>query len=111
MTREQKLAKIWTNTHRDFKGTTAGVKTIMINRNGTTLVALNDLTDAEIASHLPKKVLDAEAARLASIATENNPISVMKLGELSNTVLKAIKGGKSDDEAVAAGKEFIASLA
>lgn len=112
MTREQKLAKVWTNTHRDFKGTMNGVKTILVNRGGgTTLIDLDSLTDAEIASHLPKKILEAEADRLSQRACVDNPISILKLGDLHRTVLKAIKEGRSDDDAVAAGREFIASLA
>lgn len=50
------LRAIWARTHRDFKGSFAGERTIMIMRNGgTTLVRLHDLTDDEIARLLPKK--------------------------------------------------------
>lgn len=59
MTREQKLAAIWRTTHRDFKGTLPdGTKTILVYRNGTTLVGLNNLTDAEIEDRLPKQKRD-----------------------------------------------------
>jgi hypothetical protein len=54
VTREQKLALVWKNTHSDFKGTHEGVKTIMVYRQGTRLVPLDNLTDAEIADRLPK---------------------------------------------------------
>jgi hypothetical protein len=55
MTREQQLKKIYATTHRDFKGNINGVKTIMVCRQGgTCIVALSDLTDAEIADRLPK---------------------------------------------------------
>lgn len=54
MTRDQKLRAIWKNKHRDFKGTMDGVKTILVYRNGTTLVPLDDLTDAEIERLMPK---------------------------------------------------------
>jgi len=54
MTRKQKLAAVWRTTHRDYKGTIDGVRSIMVLRGGTTLVALDDLTDAEIESRLPK---------------------------------------------------------
>lgn len=55
--RAKALRAIWASTHRDFKGTFAGERTIMIMRNGgTTLVRLHDLTDDEIARHLPRKV-------------------------------------------------------
>jgi hypothetical protein len=51
------LKVIWSRTHRDFKGTFAGERTIMIMRNGgTTLVRLHDLTDDEIARLMPRKV-------------------------------------------------------
>ena len=55
MTREQKLKLVWKNTHNDFRGKIDGVKTILVYRNGTTLVALNDLTDKEINDKLPKE--------------------------------------------------------
>jgi hypothetical protein len=56
MTREQKLAAVWRNTHCDFKGTYEGVRTIMVCRRdlGTCLVALDDLSDKEIDDRLPK---------------------------------------------------------
>lgn len=63
MTREQKLAMIYRHTHSDFKGRAEatelwpadkiGSPTILIYRNGTTIVLLDDLTDAEIADRLP----------------------------------------------------------
>lgn len=55
MSRNEKLRLIWRSTHRDFKGTIDGMKTILVYRNGTCLVALDDLTDEEIAKLLPKK--------------------------------------------------------
>lgn len=55
MTREQKLAIVYRTTHKDYKGKIGDTKTIMVYRNGTFLVALNDLTDAEIADRLPKE--------------------------------------------------------
>jgi hypothetical protein len=54
-TREQKLKAVWKGTHRDYKGTMNGTRTIMVYRNGTCLVALDDLTDEEIEARLPKK--------------------------------------------------------
>ncbi|MBE0561836.1 MAG: hypothetical protein IH622_13620 [Ochrobactrum anthropi] len=57
MNREQQLKLIWQNTHKDFKGVYEGVKTIMVCRQGaTTLVALDNLTEKEIADRLPKEV-------------------------------------------------------
>lgn len=56
MTRAQKLTAIYRATHRDYKGKLPdGTRTIMIYRNGTCLVALDDLTDAEIERLLPLK--------------------------------------------------------
>jgi hypothetical protein len=48
------LKAVWRNTHRDFRGVSNGVKTIMVYRQGTCLVALADLTDEEIQARLPK---------------------------------------------------------
>jgi ribosomal protein S6E (S10) len=53
--RAAKLELIWKRCHNDFKGKIDGVRTIMTYRNGTCLVALDDLTDAEIADKLPKQ--------------------------------------------------------
>lgn len=55
MTREQKLTAIYRSMHRDYKGSMDEVKTVMIYRNGTCLVPLDDLTDAEIENLMPKK--------------------------------------------------------
>lgn len=53
MTRDKALKRIWRETHSDYKGTMPdGVKTIMVYRNGTCLVALDDLTDAEITARV-----------------------------------------------------------
>ena len=49
VTKAKKLAAIWKDTHRDFRGTLPGGKTIMILRNGgSCLVPLDALTDEEI---------------------------------------------------------------
>jgi hypothetical protein len=52
--RKKALKAIWVKTHKDFKGIIDGVKTIMVFRNGSVLVTLDDLTDAEIMDRLPK---------------------------------------------------------
>lgn len=55
MTREQKLALIWRHTHQDFKGVREdGTRSILVYRQGTTAVPLDDLTDAEINDRLPR---------------------------------------------------------
>lgn len=54
--RAKALKAVWAATHRDFKGMFGGGKTILMMRDGSTrLVRLSDLTDAEIAAHLPRK--------------------------------------------------------
>lgn len=53
-TRERKLTAIYAKTHADYKGVTAGQKSIMILRGGTCIVALDALTNAEIAYLLPR---------------------------------------------------------
>jgi hypothetical protein len=54
LTREQKLNLIYRHTHRDYKGSGKGEdRTILIYRNGTSLVPLKALTDAEIERDLP----------------------------------------------------------
>jgi hypothetical protein len=55
MTREQKLKLVWRHTHNDFKGKTDGVKCILVYRQGTVSVPLDDLTDQEIEERLPKQ--------------------------------------------------------
>lgn len=55
MTRDQKLNAIYRATHKDYKGKVDGVRTIMIYREGTCLVRLDDLTDQEIERLLPKQ--------------------------------------------------------
>lgn len=58
LTREQKLKLVWKNTHKDYRGKIDGRKSIMVYRNGTTLVFLDDLTDAEINDKLPREFRD-----------------------------------------------------
>lgn len=52
--RDKKLALVWKHMHRDYKGRVNGERHVMVYRNGTMLVPLSDLTDAEIESNLPK---------------------------------------------------------
>lgn len=54
MDRKKQLAAVWSATHRDYKGHIEGRRTIMVNRGGTRLVYLDDLTDQEIADRLPR---------------------------------------------------------
>lgn len=58
LTREQKLKKVWNNTHKDYRGKIDGRKSILVYRSGTTLVFLDDLTDAEINDKLPREFRD-----------------------------------------------------
>lgn len=62
--RDKKLDAVWKHTHRDYKGKLNGERSIMVYRNGTCLVLLKDLTDAEIEGKLP-------AAVRATFAQEN----------------------------------------
>jgi hypothetical protein len=52
MTKEQALAAIWRETHSDFKSTLDGRRSIMVYRNGSTIVPLDQLTEAEIADRV-----------------------------------------------------------
>jgi hypothetical protein len=54
MTKDKQLALIYRHTHRDYRGTINGEKSIMTLRNGgSTIVPLSALTDDEIAGALP----------------------------------------------------------
>jgi hypothetical protein len=46
--KQRRLEAIWKHTHRDYKGESDGVRTILVCRNGTTSVPLESLSDAEI---------------------------------------------------------------
>ena len=46
--RQWKLEAIWKHTHRDYKGESEGVRSILVCRNGTISVPLECLTDKEI---------------------------------------------------------------
>lgn len=55
MNRKEALAKIWRETHSDFKGKINGVKSIMILRKGgSVLCPLDGLTDPEILTRVPE---------------------------------------------------------
>lgn len=61
MTREQKLKLVWKHTHRDYKGMLEGQRSIMVYRQGTCLVLLKDLTDAEIEERIPRALKENSA--------------------------------------------------
>lgn len=61
MTREQKLKLVWKHTHRDYKGMLEGQRSIMVYRQGTCLVLLKDLTDAEIDERIPRALKENNA--------------------------------------------------
>lgn len=46
--REMKLNAIWRGTHRDYRSSTDGVRSIMVCRGATCLVPLSELTEKEI---------------------------------------------------------------
>ncbi|HDQ4405490.1 TPA: hypothetical protein P8734_005688 [Pseudomonas aeruginosa] len=62
---QKALALIYRHTHRDFKGRRDGVKEIMLARG---LVALDDLTESDVAELLPQ-ALKKEARRLSAQAS------------------------------------------
>jgi hypothetical protein len=61
VTREQKLKLVWKHTHRDYKGMLEGQRSIMVYRQGTCLVLLKDLTDAEIEERIPRTLKENNA--------------------------------------------------
>lgn len=61
MTREQKLAAIWKATHPDYKGMSNGRRSILVYRNGTTIVCLDELTEKEIEDRLPRAKAEGRA--------------------------------------------------
>lgn len=65
MTREQKLKLIYRHFCKDYKGRIDGKPSVMIYRQGTCIVMLDDLTDDEIAQHLPS-ALRKEGERKAA---------------------------------------------
>lgn len=51
-----RLSNVWAATHEDYRAVIDGRCHILVGRAGvTTLVPLGELTDAEIASRLPRK--------------------------------------------------------
>lgn len=62
--RKRALTLIYRHTSKDYKGRINGRPTILTYREGTVLVYLDDLTEAEIARDLPMAERK-EAARLA----------------------------------------------
>lgn len=62
MATTSELNAIWNATHRDFRGVLDGVRTILVCRKGATvIVALADLTEAEVAARLPRAMRKAVA--------------------------------------------------
>ncbi len=57
------LNLIWKHTHRDYRGVVDGKRFVMKYRNGTTLVPLDALTDAEFAEDLAYAKRCEERAR------------------------------------------------
>lgn len=71
MERKAALTLIYRHTHKDFKSTPGMGKNILmyVTGKGTCLVALDSLTDAQIAEKLPYAERK-EAERLAKIAAK-----------------------------------------
>jgi DNA mismatch repair ATPase MutS len=55
--RAEGLKLVWNRTHRDFKGTMDGKRSILIYRDGTQLVPLEALRADEIARLVPRSEL------------------------------------------------------
>jgi hypothetical protein len=55
-TREKLLKKLYSKTHKDFKGVIDGVKYVLVYRQGTCSVPLDSLTDKEIYRMLPQDI-------------------------------------------------------
>lgn len=54
-TRKAALEKVWSGTHRDYRGVIDGRRTIMVLRKGgTCIVHLDNLTDGEICTRLKR---------------------------------------------------------
>lgn len=65
-------ALVWQHTHRDFRGVTDGVRTVLILRaGGTTLVSLSSLTDDECLAKLTSK----ERARVIAARAGKAPVT------------------------------------
>lgn len=63
---QKALKLIYRHTHRDYKGSYGGAKSIMVCRDGAScLVPLDCLTEAEIADRLPS-AMKKENERLAA---------------------------------------------
>lgn len=54
---------MWKHTHRDFRGTLDGVRTVLhlVPARGTCIVTLASLTDEELRAKLPARVAAASA--------------------------------------------------
>lgn len=67
-----KINVIFRHTHRDFKSTINGERYVLVNRRaeGTCLVAIKDLTEAELADKLAY-ALKKERARLEARAEQD----------------------------------------
>lgn len=50
LSKSEKLRAIWKKTHSDYKSVIEGARFILVFRNGTELVSLEELTEAEIES-------------------------------------------------------------
>lgn len=53
--RERRLDAIYRAMHADYKGRINGVRTVMVLRGGSVLIALDDMTDEEMARYEGKR--------------------------------------------------------
>jgi hypothetical protein len=83
MTRESALTIIWRHTHRDFRGTSEGVKTILVGgTGGTSLVALDALTDEQLMDKLTSSMRLENRARIER-ARQLTPMSLQLFLDLA----------------------------
>lgn len=53
MTREQREARVWSQTHADYKGHAYGLRAVLVLREGATVLCpLTELTEAEIDARI-----------------------------------------------------------
>lgn len=57
-TRKKLESLLWKNTHKDFRGSIDGVKNVLLlTAQGTCLYPLSALTDEELLSKIPKRLM------------------------------------------------------
>ena len=68
VSREMALKLIYRHTHKDYKGSVEGMKTILTSRGTTTLVNIDSLTDVEVMEKLPYMLKLEEKRKAKNLA-------------------------------------------